>query len=191
MPDVLAIDPGHGGSNTGAVGQHIVEKDYVLAFSRDLAAAAMYVYPSITVVMLRTEDCDLSLGSRNRRATNADASLVLSVHLNASDTHTQRGGLFLHWPGNRVTRDVAGVSADAVPVELHARGPVAADREWYPQAHALIAAYQADCVLMELGYVDNVADAIHLETQEVRDALIVATLAGIGRWRILRGRYGL
>ena len=88
----VVIDPGHGGSNCGAVGpgpQKPIEKRVTLAVAqalrRELERRGAHV------VMTRERDAYLTLGERVRRANGARADLFLSIHANASLDHSRRG----------------------------------------------------------------------------------------------------
>ena len=81
----IVIDPGHGGSDPGAVGNDIKEKDYTLAISK-------YMYDrfkqlGVPVSLTRTTDTTLSPSERTKKAQSfyGDGKdvLVISNHLNA------------------------------------------------------------------------------------------------------------
>ena len=81
----IVIDPGHGGSDPGAVGNNIKEKDYTLAISK-------YMYDrfkelGVPVSMTRTTDSTLSPSERTKKVQsfygNGKDVLVISNHLNA------------------------------------------------------------------------------------------------------------
>ncbi len=80
----IAIDPGHGGLDTGAKGKFgSLEKDITLSISlklRNLIEKSM----SYRVVMTREKDLDVSLENRAAVANNNDAQLFVSIHLNGS-----------------------------------------------------------------------------------------------------------
>lgn len=90
---VVFIDPGHGGSDSGAVGRlngrNIYEKDLNLSVSlkvRDLLEKEGY-----EVIMSRETDKSLSLLDRSRMSNNSNADLFLSIHFNAFGTSTVHG----------------------------------------------------------------------------------------------------
>ena len=81
----IVIDPGHGGSDPGAVGNDIKEKDYTLAISK-------YMYDrfkelGVPVSLTRTTDSTLSPSERTKKVQSfyGDGKdvLVISNHLNA------------------------------------------------------------------------------------------------------------
>lgn len=90
---IVVIDPGHGGSDTGAIGPHNVrEKDVVLAISKELRN--LLAGSGATVIMTRMTDTDVAyagasdkeeLAARVAIANDANADLFVSIHANASD----------------------------------------------------------------------------------------------------------
>lgn len=93
----ILIDPGHGGKDSGAVGNHTVdgkklqlyEKDVVLKVSEELYKQLKTVYPDKKIYMTRTDDTFLSLEERVEIANNMplaehEAILYISVHANSA-----------------------------------------------------------------------------------------------------------
>src|SRR5690606_96002 len=84
-------DPGHGGSNTGApsLREGLFEKHVTLALAVRLADAlrARGIASSLT----RERDEYLSLRQRVAIANRRGAALFLSLHTNATESHSQRG----------------------------------------------------------------------------------------------------
>src|SRR5215831_9593700 len=90
-PPRVVIDPGHGGSNTGAGGvvEGLFEKRLTLALAREVAARLEAA--GVEVKLTRTSDTYVSLRERVRIANAAGPELFVSLHANASPTHAQRG----------------------------------------------------------------------------------------------------
>jgi len=86
---LVVLDPGHGGSNAGAQGPALHEKQLTLAIA--LQVAAKLRDKGITVELTRTDDRTLTLRQRSERADRVNADLFVSIHANASPTRTQRG----------------------------------------------------------------------------------------------------
>jgi len=86
---IVVLDPGHGGSNLGAQGPGIHEKQLTLAIA-NLVAAHLREH-GIDVVLTRTGDRTLTLRQRTEVADQLPADLFVSIHANASPTRTQRG----------------------------------------------------------------------------------------------------
>jgi N-acetylmuramoyl-L-alanine amidase len=80
----VAIDPGHGGSDTGVrTPDGVREKDLTLAVARRVKAA-IEGRLGIRVLLTRDDDRDLPLDDRAAVANNNKADLFISLHANAS-----------------------------------------------------------------------------------------------------------
>lgn len=90
---VIVIDPGHGGEDTGAVKNGIVEKDAVLAFSKvlrdKLNATGRY-----RVVMTRDRDVFIPLHERREIAERAEAALFIAVHADYAGSHASGATIY-------------------------------------------------------------------------------------------------
>lgn len=88
---VIAVDPGHGGEDPGAIGRHgTYEKDVVMAVSRRLAAR-IDREPGMRAVLTRDGDYFLSLRQRVEHARRHGADLFVSVHADAFKHPAARG----------------------------------------------------------------------------------------------------
>ncbi len=89
--DVIVIDPGHGGSDYGAIGPcGTREKDVVLRIAKELAKL-IRKDKQFKVVMTRDRDKTVTLQQRADIANNASADLFISIHANASVKRHVRG----------------------------------------------------------------------------------------------------
>jgi N-acetylmuramoyl-L-alanine amidase len=78
---MVAIDPGHGGIDPGALRDGVAEKDVVLAFARALADELAGA--GFRVLLTRAGDDFVALDERLALAQAAGADLFLSIHTNA------------------------------------------------------------------------------------------------------------
>jgi N-acetylmuramoyl-L-alanine amidase len=86
----VAIDPGHGGSDPGAIGPAgVKEKDVTLAIAKKVAPAL--AHDGVQVVLTRDDDRFVSLEERTARANAFNADLFVSIHCNAAENHAKRG----------------------------------------------------------------------------------------------------
>lgn len=79
---IVVLDPGHGGSDPGATGNGLKEKDLTLDIAkrtRDILEANY----NVTVKMTRTGDTYPSLSERANYANRLNANLFVSIHINA------------------------------------------------------------------------------------------------------------
>jgi len=79
----VAVDAGHGGRDTGAIGPHgIREKDVALSIAKKVAARLSAL--GFQVILTRKSDVFVSLDERTRVANEARADLFISIHCNAA-----------------------------------------------------------------------------------------------------------
>jgi N-acetylmuramoyl-L-alanine amidase len=79
----IAIDPGHGGEDPGAVGRSGThEKDVVLAIGKRLQEL-MALEPNLRAYLTRDGDYFVELASRVKRARRVRADLFVSIHADA------------------------------------------------------------------------------------------------------------
>jgi N-acetylmuramoyl-L-alanine amidase len=89
--EIIVIDPGHGGDDTGASGPTgIREKDITLAVARQLRTL-LETELGVRVVLTRNDDRALALDERTAVANNSKADLFLSLHANAALSSTVSG----------------------------------------------------------------------------------------------------
>jgi N-acetylmuramoyl-L-alanine amidase len=80
---VVWLDGGHGGRDSGAVGNGIREKDIALKIAKRVGEILTKNYSGITVKYSRTTDKYLSLKQRTDMANKANADFFFSIHVNA------------------------------------------------------------------------------------------------------------
>lgn len=88
----VVIDPGHGGSDTGAKGpKGERESRLALDIAQRLRASLKRRHPKLFVLMTRETDEPLALEKRAELANRFDADLFVSIHLNAMDDSKEGG----------------------------------------------------------------------------------------------------
>lgn len=88
---IVALDPGHGGEDPGAIGPTgLREKDVVLAIGLKLRDRLNAV-PGMRVMMTRDADFFVPLAERVRKARRVQADLFVSLHADAFFTPQARG----------------------------------------------------------------------------------------------------
>ncbi len=87
----IALDPGHGGEDPGAIGRRgSREKDVVLAIARRLKTR-IEEQPNMRVMMTRDADFFVPLHMRVQKARKVQADLFVSIHADAWIEPTARG----------------------------------------------------------------------------------------------------
>ena len=79
----LVIDPGHGGSDAGAIGAISKEKNLTLKFALAFGQLVERNCPDVKVIYTRKTDRFVELYRRAEIANNNKADLFISVHINA------------------------------------------------------------------------------------------------------------
>lgn len=87
----IAVDAGHGGSNSGAAGvtSKIQEKKYTLLIAKELEKHLKLA--GATVFMTRREDVGLSMPERIEMLKKEDPDFLISIHLNSSAKDSIKG----------------------------------------------------------------------------------------------------
>jgi N-acetylmuramoyl-L-alanine amidase len=88
----IAIDPGHGGYDTGTMGPHgLLEKNLCLDVALRLGQLIEQNIAGAEVVYTRKDDRYVPLEERAAIANGANADLFISIHANSSDFREARG----------------------------------------------------------------------------------------------------
>ena len=87
---VIAIDPGHGGTETGAKGTNgTLEKDVTMSIARKLKS--IIESTGMRTILTRDGDQIVTLDDRTSKANNNKADLFISIHANATIRGKARG----------------------------------------------------------------------------------------------------
>lgn len=111
-PFVVALDPGHGGSNRGAptAKAEKYEKHLTIEIAR-LVQRRLAGESGVKVVLCRSSDLLVPIRARARCANQAGARLFLSIHANAASAEqgpgSQRGFTLFVLPTSDVDQEVA------------------------------------------------------------------------------------
>ena len=114
----IAIDPGHGGAESGTRGpEGTLEKDVTLSVARRLQAAIQRRL-GLRVVLTRSGDTTVTLDERAAIANNNRADLFISLHANASVRETAAGAEVFYLSPTEYAYDPGDVPAggERIPV---------------------------------------------------------------------------
>ncbi len=89
---IVAIDPGHGGEDPGAIGRRhgTREKDVVLKISKYLARM-IHRQKGVQAVLVRNGDYYVTLNQRLKIARKVKADILISIHANSAHRSSARG----------------------------------------------------------------------------------------------------
>lgn len=188
---VIAIDPGHGGFDGGAVSMDgkVIEKDVTLPIS--LYLRDFLQQSGAFVIMTREEDKDLAAPGahrmgrrksediRNRvRLVNEHApDFLISIHLNAIPSPRWYGAQTFYYPGYKESAELAYFIQEEIKRVLAntTREPKTTDDVY------LIREVDCPAVLVEVGFLSNSREAAMLRTESYQKAMANAIYQGILR----------
>ena len=112
---VIYLDPGHGGTDPGAVYKDIYEKDITLSICNKLKN--ILEMEGAIVYMTRYDDYDLSNSTYNRKKRDLNnrakvinesmADMYISIHLNSINSSTWRGAQVFYDDVNKSNKELA------------------------------------------------------------------------------------
>lgn len=171
---LVAIDPGHGGSDPGAIGPTgLREADVVLDVAmrlRDLLAR-----DGIRSLMTREADVSVELADRPKLARDRGATIFVSVHANASTRASVNGSETYYLTAQSLV--LAQMIQDELGVLLGipSRGIKTA-------SFIVLRDNDVPSVLVETAFITHADDEMHLKDVEFRQRLAQAVYRGITRF---------
>lgn len=104
----ICVDPGHGGSDPGAVGPTGLQEKNVNLRVATVFKNCLVEYGSASVLMTRTSDVYVSLDKRCQIANNWGAHRFVSVHFNSSSDRSVNGTeTFYYTYGSSTSKSLA------------------------------------------------------------------------------------
>ena len=190
----IMIDPGHGGSNPGARGQTLLEKEVNLAVARQVAARLRAA--GFDVVMTRDDDSEPRLTERSALVRSVNADLFVSIHQNAA-TNRNAAGIETFCvtppgaenpddpmsrrkndcPGHRFERNSLRLAAGIQSRLLQNTG--ALDRGVKRARFWVLRMSDCPAVLVECGFISNAGEEQKLARDDYREQLAEAIASGI------------
>lgn len=170
---VVAIDPGHGGRDPGAVGiGGLQEAGIVLDIG--LQVAQLLQEKGVQVILTRQDDREIDLEPRVRDANYANADLFVSIHANAIDlSRPDVNGIETYYYSDSGAQ-LARVIHNAVVRLTGSRDRRVRFARFYVLRNTTMPA-----VLVETGFVTGEEDAARLNDPEFRTRMAEAIAAGI------------
>jgi N-acetylmuramoyl-L-alanine amidase len=171
---IVAIDPGHGGRDPGAIGPTgLRESDVVLDISRRVRD--LLVRDGLRVVMIREEDVFVELPDRPRTAREAGASIYVSIHANAHGRATVNGSETYYLSPQSLALAQMIQDELGIVLRLPSRGIKTGN-------FLVLRDSGIPSVLVETAFISNADDEIRLKDGAFRQALAGAIHRGIMRF---------
>ena len=173
----LYLDPGHGGSDPGAVANGLQEKEVVLAIAKRIEDLLMR-YSGVEVKMSRSADITKSLVTRTNEANTWGADIFLSIHCNAFNGKARGYEDFVYKEihANATTRKYQTIlhTTVAKSISLPNRGKKQAD------FHVLRKS-RMPAILTENGFVDHPEDAKLMKQTNWREQVAAGHVEGLAQ----------
>lgn len=160
----IFIDPGHGGTDSGATGNGLQEKAVTLEIALALRTILTDEYVGVSVMMSRTSDKTVSLTERTDAANSWGADYFLSIHINSG------GGTGFEsyiYPG--VGAPTSTYQSAVHTQVIHASG--FHDRGKKTDNFHVLRESNMPAILTENGFIDTTADANNLKTSSFIESL--------------------
>lgn len=179
---IIVVDPGHGGSNPGAVANNKRESDNNLAVS--LKLRDKLVQAGAKVIMTRDTDRTVAsegsslgeeLSARVKLAENNHADLFVSVHTN-SNPDTSIIGAMTFYPNGK-SSDLA---LDVQNELINQTGAV--DKGISPATFYVLRSTSMPSILVEMGFISNGAEAALLSQDSYRSKISQGVFNGIVKY---------
>ena len=172
---LVVIDPGHGGSDPGAIGiGGIKETDVVLEVSK--IVKKLLTDKGVKVLLTRKNEIDLDLPLRVSFANNTDADIFVSIHANASRGKRRdiNGLETFYYRGGR-----GRLLAKKIQKQILKVSPGSPDRGVKQGRFYVLKNTRMPAVLVEIGFLTGRLDARRLEKISHRKKLAYAISKGI------------
>lgn len=176
---LVAIDAGHGGSDPGAYGFGLWEKNVSLDICKRLDAILQS--RGIKTLMIRNDDSYISYKNRVVIANDKNATLFVCLHLDSGQKASYNGTQTFYYPsadlksGNLTEKDYAETMESTLIDNLHTnnRG-ILPDRRL-----SVLWKAKMPSVLIELGFLSNADDAKRLSSDDFKQKAADALADGI------------
>ncbi len=171
----VVIDPGHGGSDPGAVGINgLRETDIVLEVSKTVSE--LLKKKGVKTILTRDYERTLDLQPRVTKANNSKANVFVSIHANAtSEKRKDVNGLETYYYSG-----YKGYSlAKSIQKQILIISPQSPDRGVRRSRFYVIRKTSMPAALVEIGFVTGMYDANLLRQKAYREKMSFAIAKGI------------
>ena len=175
--NTIAIDAGHGGKDSGAVGNGLLEKEINLSIA--LKVQKILEQKGINVVMTRTNDTFLELSKRVDVAVRSYADTFVSIHTNSA-TATSASGTETYFSSAALNSRSADSKQLATFIQNRLYPALETkDRKVKDADFHVIKKTPLPAALVELGFISNSSDASKLGLEYYRNKAADAIALGI------------
>ncbi|GAB3049123.1 N-acetylmuramoyl-L-alanine amidase [Virgibacillus ainsalahensis] len=183
----LYLDPGHGGSDPGAAGNGMKEKEVVLDIAQRIRRILTGEYKNISIKMSRTGDRTKTLRQRTNEANSWGADYYLSIHCNAFNRAAHGYEDFIH--DSLTSSSRTAHYQDIMHAEISKVADLANRGQKKANFHVLRETVMP-ALLTENGFIDNRNDAAFMKDNAWREKVAQGHVNGLARAFNLRRKQG-
>jgi N-acetylmuramoyl-L-alanine amidase len=154
----IFIDPGHGGTDPGAVGNGIQEKNITLQIAQRVREILEREFNNVSIRMSRTGDQTVTLNQRTNTANQWGADFFLSIHINSGGGSGYEDFIL----SNLSSASRAAQIQRAIHLEVITKNNLF-DRGSKKADFHVLRESNMDAVLTENGFIDNAEDAVKMK----------------------------
>ena len=186
----IFLDPGHGGSDSGAVANGVREKDLTLSVYNKVSSRLASL--GYSVLTSRNTDKDVGLVSRADQANKSNADMFLSIHFNAGGRGASYGIETYYYKPEAGYTPAINKENHNNPERLEKSRKLANkvqqnllyktgayDRGVKRASFAVLRETSIPSILVELGFIDNQEEVSKIKTNEYQEKLADGIVDGI------------
>ena len=170
IKDKVVLDPGHGGTDYGAIREGINEKDLTLDMTQRVAA--ILKKKGYKTALTRTEDLYLGLQERCDFTEEENPEIFVSIHVNSA-VATEPYGIETHYY-HEPSKELAEVIQKHLVKEIDTKDRGVLKSKFYVINHTDVPA-----VLVETGFISNPSERAELITEKRKQETAKAIAEGI------------
>jgi N-acetylmuramoyl-L-alanine amidase len=173
----IFIDAGHGGKDTGAIGNELYEKDVVLDIALRIKKDLL-IFKDVQVLLSREKNEFLTLEERTDKANSWGADIYISVHNNSFKEKTSKGFESFIYNGSVSSGTIAFQNVLHAEI-LQAMGAEVEDRGKKRANFHVLRESNMKAVLTENLFLSNASDAKLLKDDKFKQRIANGHVAGI------------
>lgn len=174
----VVIDAGHGGKDSGAVGNELYEKNVTLKIVL-LIEKLLKNYQNCTVYLTRSTDVWITLAQRSTFSNNLPADLFVSVHINAAVNDKAEGmSTYAYVNASAKSRAFQNV----LHKEIATQATFFKDLGQQRADFHVVRETKAPAILTENGFISNKDDSSKLKTDKALAAIALGHVNGIAKF---------
>ena len=182
---VFYIDPGHGGRDSGAISQTLLEKNMNLLLSQKLAQSL--TSKGAIVYLTRYGDYDLSESTINKKRSdlynrvklinNSKCDMYISIHLNSSISTKWNGIQIFYSNILKENKIIADTITNTLKSSMQNIRDIKQENGYY-----MYSKIKVPGILLEAGFISNANDNYKIRQEDYQNILINNITLGIEKY---------